>query len=137
MKIKFNKENIRDFFLIATASAVLIQGGYRIAKHSFENNKQEHYPQLKQIEIFDEKQDNKLVIDGITYIAPSGYTLEVVNGNVHAVRRFYLVNKPSEKVDENGKKMFFAPDGYIMVDGLVYREIIEYAEPIIKNSKSL
>ena len=139
MKINFNKENISKFIKTAlyggSVLIVLVTGSQLY--NAFGKKREKTYPKFKKVETFNERNNKQLTIDGLTYLAPEGYTLEVVNGNVHAVKKYYIIDKVKEYTDESGKTCYYVPKDYILVDDKIYREIVVYAEPIILNSKSL
>ena len=141
--VNLNKRHIRKLIIVASVVILILVEGYVLIREGYKNvekNKKSDtgYPYLKQITGYIEPIVEKKVVDGVTYVAPDGYSIEVVNNNVHAVKRYYLVDKPkTEVVDTNGREVYVVPDDYLLVDGLLYREIVEYAEPIIEQNKQL
>ena len=139
MKIKYNKENISKLIKGTLCNgivlATLITGSVLYGKLNDKNN--EDCPVFKEIETFEEDETKFLVYNGVTYTAPSGYTLEIINDHIYAIKRYYLVDKAKKIIDENGNEVYYVPDGSILVDDEIYRELLEVADPIIENRKSL
>ncbi len=132
MNIKFNMDKVKKVLKRITAGILagyVIYAGSVICKRLINGDNTNKYPQLKQIRIFDEEEVTELNADNITYTAPAGYTLETINNHVYAVKRYYIVTEPEKITAEDGTVSYYAPADSVMVDGLVYREVIELKEP--------
>lgn len=132
MNIKFNWEKIgkvgKYVLCSVVASAILYEGGLVLNKVN-KNYKNNGYPQLKQVTVSNEKIETEKTINGVTYIAPDGYNLEMINNHLYAVKRYYLVSEPEKITLEDGTVTYYVPEGTILADGLVYREMVELIEP--------
>jgi len=94
-------------------------------------------------EIDKEKKDEKntLTVDGITYIAPVGYTLENRNGSIVAVRQTKEYKMPSYVLTKDGQCVV-APLGYTLEqqeDGtyVATKTFEEIIEPTKEKQKTL
>ncbi len=97
---KFRK-NIKRIFLCGM-TAIVIAGGYDLIKSYTEPKKDDS--SKTRIEVSTEYQDH----NGAYYMAPEGYHLENVGGNICAVREVRDV------IDANVQVTYSAPDGYIL-----------------------
>ena len=129
MKIQINREKIIKLGSIITAGIVLIEGSILINR--LLGKKEEKYPCLKDITKLSTQINTNITINDVTYKAPDNYILEVRNGTVYAVRKYYLIEKQNKPIEEYDSSI------YTVMDGLVYSEKEELIEPIIINHKSL
>ena len=128
MKIQINRDRLIKFGSIIIAGFILVEGGILI--NNLLEKKEEKYPYLKDITKLSTSIDTKMTYNGINYEAPDNYVLEVRNGTVYAVRKYFLIEKQNKPIEEYDLSI------YTVVDGLVYSEKEELMEPII-NGKSL
>ena len=137
MKIKnleINKEKVFDFFTkVVCADGVVVtcvcmQNLYKkIIKGVKDTNNIN-----TQEELSTDNSKKELVLNGITYVAPSGCELEVINDQVWAVRSNRLYKEPMVMHDKNGKDILIAPIGYTLDGETAYCDADEFIEPIIK-----
>ena len=137
MKIKnleINKEKVFSFFTKVVCAAgvvvtcVCMQNLYKkIIKGVKDTNNIKSHEELS---IDNTKKE--LVLNGITYVAPNGYDLEVIDDQVWAVRSNRLYKEPLVMHDKNGKEILVAPIGYTFDGETAYCDVDEFIEPIIK-----
>ena len=83
----------------------------------------------------EEKEKNKKVTtmekDGVKYMAPDGFYLVEINGEVVAMHEETDVSEVSTSKDENGNVIYTAPAGYVMVGDMAVKTSTYIADPII------
>lgn len=132
MKINFNSNNIKKALCIGTFVLILAGGSWLIEKtYSKEENTEANKSRI--IELDSTNACYEMVFNNVEYVAPEGYDLEVVNGNLHAVKRYCIVEEPIITKDKEGRVIYVGPSDSVVVDGKSYRVIVVYAAPVVKD----
>ena len=131
MNINFNWNNIKKVLCIGIAGSIIGLGaGYFIGKNM--ESKSDNKPKTpRMVEVKSVNPCHKLTYEGVDYATTDDYNLEVINGNVLAVKRFYYIDEPETTTDENGNEIYIGPSNSFVLEGTRYREYPVYERPIV------